>query len=72
MSKFQYPIYPDRTYTLTYENFKAEVSGEEIMAALYRELYLEKLWENAADLVAKQNTVRNTESGQDENPSMTP
>ena len=40
--KFNYPIFPDRIYTLTYENFTYKVSGEEIMAYFRRSANLER------------------------------
>lgn len=41
MSKFRYPIFPDRTYTITYEDFDYEITGEEIIAYFRRGAYLE-------------------------------
>ncbi len=41
MSKFRYPIFPDRTYTISYEDFDYEVAGEEIVAMFRRGAYLE-------------------------------
>jgi hypothetical protein len=43
MSKFRYPIFPDRTYTIIYEDFEYEVTGEEITAMFRRGAYLEDL-----------------------------
>jgi hypothetical protein len=43
INKFPYPIFPNRTYTLRYDTFEAEVSGEEILAMFHRSLYLDKL-----------------------------
>ena len=43
MSKFRYPIFPDRTYTIIYEDFEYEVTGEEIVAMFRRGAYLEDL-----------------------------
>lgn len=43
MTKFRYPIFPDRTYTLEYEDITYEVSGEEILAIFYRQAKLEEL-----------------------------
>ena len=45
MSKFRYPIFPDRTYTIVYEDFEYEVTGEEIVAMFRRGAYLEKILE---------------------------
>ena len=42
-SKFKFPIYPDRVYTLKYEDFSVEVSGEEILAMFYRDAHLENM-----------------------------
>lgn len=41
-NKFNYPIFPDRIYTLTYEDFTYKVSGEEIMAYFRRSASLER------------------------------
>lgn len=43
MSKFRYPIFPDRTYTIEYEEFNYEVTGEEIIATFRRSAYLEEM-----------------------------
>lgn len=42
-SKFKYPIDPNKIYTLQYEDFSTEVSGEEILGAFRRSAYLDKL-----------------------------
>jgi hypothetical protein len=42
-SKFKYPIDPAKIYTLQYEDFSTEVSGEEILASFRRGAYLEKI-----------------------------
>jgi len=45
-NKFKYPIMPDRTYTLKYEDFEGEVTGEEILLIFRRSLWMDKiLWE---------------------------
>lgn len=44
-NKFNFPIFPDRLYTLTYEDGDYKVSGEQIIAAFRREAMLEKLLE---------------------------
>lgn len=46
MSKFRYPIYPDRTYTLVYEDFDYEITGEEIIAYFRRGAYLEEMFKD--------------------------
>lgn len=43
MSKFRFPIFPDRTYTISYEDFDYEITGEEIIASFRRGAYLEKI-----------------------------
>lgn len=43
-SKFNYVIFPDRIYTLNYDGIQYKVSGEEIMAAFYREANLEQIF----------------------------
>lgn len=45
MSKFRYPIFPDRTYTIVYEDFEYEVTGEDIISYFRRGAYLEKCLE---------------------------
>lgn len=42
-SKFKYPIDPKKVYTLEYEDFSTEVTGEEIIAAFRRSAYLDKI-----------------------------
>jgi hypothetical protein len=46
-SKFKYPIDPAKVYTLQYEEFSVEVSGEEILAAFRRSAYLDKILEES-------------------------
>lgn len=46
MSKFRYPIYPDRTYTLVYEDFDYEITGEEIITYFRRGAYLEEMFKD--------------------------
>ena len=43
MSKFRYPIFVDRTYTISYEDFDYEITGEEIVAMFRRGAYLEHM-----------------------------
>lgn len=45
-NKFKYPIFPDRTYTLTYEGYSGEVTGQEILAMFHRSVYLDKVIED--------------------------
>lgn len=45
MSKFRYPIFPERTYTIVYEDFEHEVTGEEIESMFRRSAYLERVLE---------------------------
>lgn len=42
MNKFRYVIFPDRTYTLEYEGYRYEVTGEEILATFYRDAMMDK------------------------------
>ena len=42
-NKFKYPIDSAKVYTLQYEDFSTEVSGEEILAAFRRGAYLDKI-----------------------------
>jgi hypothetical protein len=42
-NKFRYPIFPDRTYTFEYEDFTAEVLGQDILNMFHRGLYLDYL-----------------------------
>lgn len=46
-SKFKYPIDPARIYTLQYEGFSTEVTGEDILAAFRRGAYLDKILEES-------------------------
>jgi hypothetical protein len=43
MSKFRYPIFPDRIYTIKYEDFDYEITGEELIASFRRGAYLERI-----------------------------
>ena len=42
-SKFKFIIFPDRKYTLTWDDLEVVVTGEEIMAQFRRESYLDHL-----------------------------
>ena len=42
-SKFKYPIDPKKIYTLQYDDFSAEVAGEEILRLFKKSFYLDKL-----------------------------
>lgn len=46
MSKFRYPIFPDRTYTIVYEDFDYEITGEDIIAYFRRGAYLEDMFKD--------------------------
>ena len=46
-SKFKYPIDPNKVYTLQYEDFSIEVTGEEIIASFRRGAYLDKILEES-------------------------
>jgi hypothetical protein len=46
MSKFRYPIFPDRVYTIVYEDFDYEITGEEIVASFRRGAYLEDMFKD--------------------------
>lgn len=46
MSKFRYPIFPDRTYTLVYEDFDYEITGDEIISYFRRGAYLEEMFKD--------------------------
>lgn len=46
MSKFRYPIFPDRTYTIVYEDFDYEITGEDIMSYFRRGAYLEEMFKD--------------------------
>jgi len=45
-SKFKFPIYKDRVYTLDYEGFSIEVSGEEILSSFRRAAHLENMFKD--------------------------
>lgn len=57
MSKFRYPIFPDRTYTISYEDFDYEITGEEIIASFRRGAYLEKIIQDIQTGVPDEGTV---------------
>lgn len=40
MSKFRYPIFEDRTYTIHYEDFDYEVTGKDILETFRYKAYL--------------------------------
>jgi hypothetical protein len=40
--KFKYLLSPENIYIIDFGDFKAEVTGQEIMNRIYRELNLEK------------------------------
>jgi hypothetical protein len=42
-SKFKYPIDPSKVYTLQYEDFSIEITGEDILGAFRRSAYLDKI-----------------------------
>lgn len=42
-SKFKYPIDPNKVYTLQYDDFSIEVTGEDILGAFRRGAYLDKV-----------------------------
>lgn len=44
-NKFNFPIFPDRLYTLTYDGYDYKVSGEAIIQAFRRDAFLEKFIE---------------------------
>lgn len=46
MSKFRYPIFPDRTYTIVYEDFDYEITGEDIISYFRRGAYLEEMFKD--------------------------
>jgi hypothetical protein len=46
MSKFRYLIFPDRTYTIKYEDFDYDITGEEIIASFRRGAYLEEMFKD--------------------------
>lgn len=62
MSKFRYPIFPDRTYTISYEDFDYEITGEEIIASFRRGAYLEKVIQDIQTEVPGEETVPDTHS----------
>lgn len=41
MSKFRYPIFPDRLYTLTYGDAEIEVLGEDILLMFRKGYYFD-------------------------------
>jgi hypothetical protein len=53
--KFNYPIFPDRIYSLTYPDFVYKISGEDIMSYFRRGAYLEKMLEEMYGEVEKEN-----------------
>jgi hypothetical protein len=53
--KFNYPIFPDRIYTLTYPDFVYKISGEDIMNHFRRGAYLEKMLEEMDEEKEKEN-----------------
>ena len=57
MSKFRYPIFPDRTYTISYEDFDYEITGEEIIASFRRGAYLEKIIQDIQTEVPGEGTA---------------
>jgi hypothetical protein len=46
MSKFRYLIFPNRTYTIKYEDFDYDITGEEIIASFRRGAYLEDMFKD--------------------------
>jgi hypothetical protein len=45
MSKFRYVIFPNRVYTLEYEDgYRFEVTGQQILDMFYRNAQLDKLF----------------------------
>jgi hypothetical protein len=42
-NKFKYPIDPSKVYTLNYEDISAEVTGEDILSAFRRGVYLDRI-----------------------------
>lgn len=59
--KFKYPIDPDKVYTLQYEDFSIEITGEEILAAFRRGAYLDKVLEESG---LWQQTFSQSQDGQ--------
>jgi hypothetical protein len=45
-NKFKYPIFPDRLYTLTYDDMSTEVLGQDILNMFYRTTFLDKIIED--------------------------
>lgn len=45
-NKFRYPIFKDRTYTIHYEDFDYEITGEDIMTYFRRGAYLEEMFKD--------------------------
>lgn len=60
-SKFKYPIDPNKVYTLQYEDFSIEVSGEEILSVFRRGAYLDKVLSEIDDFKG----IWNNESGKE-------
>jgi hypothetical protein len=48
INKFRYHIIPDRIYTLEYEEYSGEVTGEEILNMFRRSIHLDKILEDMA------------------------
>ena len=51
--KFNYPIFPDRIYTLSYvfegQKVDIKISGEEILAYFHRQAYLDYVIDNMTE-----------------------
>jgi hypothetical protein len=65
MSKFRYPIFPDRTYTLEYDGYSGEVLGQDILNMFRRSIHLDKIIEELykdSDLPRDPNTPENDKS----------
>jgi hypothetical protein len=60
MSKFRFPIFPDRTYTIKYEDFDYEITGEEIIASFRRGAYLEQIIQDMQTEALGEGTVPDT------------
>ena len=60
MSKFRFPIFPDRTYTIKYEDFDYEITGEEIIASFRRGAYLEQIIQDMQTEALDEGTVPDT------------
>lgn len=56
-NKFKFPIFPDRMYTLTYDELSTEISGEEILAVFRRSVMLEHLLQELADDTDSDNAI---------------